>query len=375
MRLPMTALASSMLACAGARLEQVDTFELERRLAAAVAAGEAPGVVFGAAFADGGMVLRAAGSERLRPRREAAVETPYPWFSLTKLFTATAIVQLAEQGRLDLDAPVDTYLPERSLERGGRKATVRHLLAHAAGMRNPVPITWIHLATEEGPTLETLTARLLAEHGDLAFEPGEKSDYSNLGYLLLGQIVERVSGEPFGEYVARHVLAPLGCEATGFALPTRAATGHQRRMSLLGLAARWMLDARFFGEAVEGYWPLGPFLVDGAPYGGLVGPVSNLLRMGQAMLAGGRGAKGRLLGEKSAREMLAPFRDHDGRELPVGLGWRLGTVGDEPYAHHLGGGGGFRSELRIYPRLGYAVAIAASETSFDTDGLARLVVR
>jgi hypothetical protein len=75
-----------------------------------------------------------------------------------------------------------------------------------------------------------------------------------------------------------------------------------------------------------------------------------------------------------AEKALSPVRSPDGAAFPIGLGWKLGEVDGEPYAHHLGGGGGFKAELRVYPRLGYAIAVLANETGFDTDGLARLVV-
>jgi CubicO group peptidase (beta-lactamase class C family) len=192
------------------------------------------------------------------------------------LFTATAVMQLAEQGRVDLDSPVAMYLPERVLEKNGRRATVRHLLSHTVGLPNPIPITWVHLLGENGPGLDALTDRLIGKRPRLAFAPGTKSVYSNLGYLLLGQLVERLAGKGFAAYVEQHVLEPLGCQATAFVPAVGAAIGHQRRLSFMGLAARWMLDGRFFGEAEGGYWTLRPFAVDGAPYGGLFGPMPDL---------------------------------------------------------------------------------------------------
>jgi CubicO group peptidase (beta-lactamase class C family) len=365
---------AALIGRAGARLETVTVAEIASRLEAAVASDEAPGVVFGAVHAAGSTIVLAAGRACMAPPRDAAPDTVYPWFSVTKLFTATAVVQLSEQGRVDLDAPLATYLPERRLEKNGRRATVRHLLSHSAGLRSPNPIPWMHLVGEEGPSLDALTDRLLDQHPGLAFEPGAKCNYSHLGYLLLGQIVERVSGERYTDYVERHLIAPLGCEATGFRRRAAAASGYQRRAGFTGLGVRWMLDRRFFGEAIGSYWALRPFAVDGAPYGGLSGPMPDLLRFARAALTGGQAERSRILRESSVRSMLSPSRSDDGHELHFGLGWQLGCVGDEPHAFHVGGGG-FRAELRIYPRLGYGVAVLANETSFPTDDLLRLVVR
>jgi D-alanyl-D-alanine carboxypeptidase len=184
-----------------------------------------------------------------------------------------------------------------------------------------------------------------------------------------------VSGQRYEEYVTGHLLLPLGAEATGFAWSEGAATGYQRRWSLMGLAAGWLLDARFFGGSSDGYRALRPFSVDGAPYGGLRGPAGDLLRFARMVLAGGQAGPGRVLGEASVRAMLTPASGLGGGAPDIGLGWHLGREDGHAFAYHLGGGGGFRSELRVYPDLGYAVVVLASETSFPTERLTRLVVR
>lgn len=368
-------LFASLLGCASARIETITEEELVARLQAS-ARDLAPAVVFGCVWRDGTTLVRAAGHADAREGRDVLETTAFAWFSITKLFTATAIVQLAEGKRLDLDAPVSRYLPERRLSKNGREATVRQLLSHSAGLANPIPVTWIHLAGEAGPGLDALVDQRIGDAPDLVFEPGQKSSYSNLGYLLLGQIIERVSGQRYEDYVRGHLLEPLGAAATGFARSDGAATGYQRRWSLMGLAAGWMLDARFFGASSDGYRALRPFTVDGAPYGGLQGPAADLLRFARMVLAGGQADHGhRPLDEASVRAMLSPALDRDGRPLDVGLGWQLGREDGQPFAYHLGGGGGFRSELRVYPELGYAVVVLANETSFPTERLTRLVVR
>lgn len=360
-----------LCSCATARLERVATAELDRLLMAPAA----PGIVFGAVWRDGTTVVRSAGFADLRSGRRVTDDTAFAWFSVTKLFTATAIMQLNERGQIDLDAPVSHYLPELHVQRRGRDATVRELLAHTAGLPNPIPVTWVHLADEPGPDLDSMVSARVGTNPGLDAIPGSRSAYSNLGYLLLGQIVARVSGERFERYVETHILQPLGCTASGFEVPSGRATAYQRKWSLMGIAARWMLDGRFFGESHDGYWELRPFAVDGAPYGGLNGPVLDLLRLGNMMLAHGEGAAGRVLSSESVRAMTAPSIIENGRPTEIGLGWHLGDADGEPFAYHIGGGGGYRSELRVYPRLGYAVAVLANETSFPTGDLARLVVR
>ena len=353
-------------------LEPIGLPQLDARLRAATE--NAPGVVFGAIWNDGTTVVRAAGAADLRSGRRAEPETPFTWFSLTKAFTAIAVLQLAEQGRMDLDAPVGAYLPEVRLRRDGQEATVRDLLAHTSGLPNPLPVRWVHLASEPGPTLDAMIERRVGAEPRLKSVPGMKYAYSNLGYLLLGEIVERVSGVPYERYVEENVLAPLGCRTSGFEVAGDAATGYQRKWTLTGLASRLIFDGRLLDGTVDGYWALRPLAVDGAPYGGLNGPASCLLALAGATLHGGLGTNGRVLSAQSIQRMLEPSRTRDGRSLGIGLGWHLGRIDGQPVAMHVGGGGGFKAELRLYPERGYAVAVLANETSFDTDPLSRLLI-
>ena len=156
--------------CGSPRLESLPPAAVEARLRRAVERREAPGVA--AAFVRGERIdlVGAAGEADLAARTPATPDTAWLWFSVTKLVTATAVMQLAERGRVDLDRPVRDYVPSFSVEnRWGREPTVRNLLSHSAGLPYPVPITWILLAAEEGPPLDALVAGRLARHGRLEF--------------------------------------------------------------------------------------------------------------------------------------------------------------------------------------------------------------
>jgi len=364
------------ISCGSPRVESVSPAEMQARLRRVVTRREAPAVAAAAVRAERIAFLGAEGEADLATRAPATPGTAWLWFSVTKLVTATAVMQLAEQGRVDLDRPVRAYVPPFAVEsRWSREPTVRHLLGHSSGLPNPVPITWIHLAAEEGPPLDDMVADLLAKHGRLEFEPGSRYAYSNIGYLVLGQVIERASGERYAAYVKRHVLDVLGMDGSGFAWPSGpVAAGYARTWSLMGIAGRLLLDGKFIGEARGGFTALRPFLLDGAPYGGLVGTVPDLARFLAAHLNGGAFQGRRILSEASAAAMRTRQKDLQGRPMPIGLGWRPGSIGGEDYWYHQGGGGGFKSELRLYPGRGYGVAVVASETSFDTGGVSRLVV-
>ena len=151
----------------------------------------------------------------------------------------------------------------------------------------------------------------------------------------------------------------------------------------MGLLGRFLVDRRIFGATRGGYTAFHRFLIDGAPYGGLLGPVSELGNFLQAYLGGGTFQGRRLLEPSSIAEMLTPQRSYHGEEFStrghempklVGLGWHLAGDGETRSCYHLGGGAGYRSELRLYPSLGYGIAVMGNETSYETGAITRLMV-
>src|SRR5439155_11703681 len=137
---------------------------------------------------------------------DAAVDTQYAVASITKTFTATAVMQLRDEGKLDLDDPLERHLPD--VAHGA--LPLRRMLAHASGLqREPPGEIWESLVF---PEADELLARLPEAERVLA--GGEAWHYSNLAYALLGQVVERVSGMPFRQYVEDRLLQPLGLERT-----------------------------------------------------------------------------------------------------------------------------------------------------------------
>ena len=151
-------------------------------------------------------------------------ETAYNWASITKTFTAVAILQLRDRGKLSLDDPAVRYVPElREVHDafGSVEAiTIRDLLTHSAGFRNP---TWPWDCDDSAtcdwqpfePTRWSQVAAMLP-FTHVAFAPGSRWSYSNLGYVFLGQIIERLSGDDFEVYVDKNILKPLGMTASYF---------------------------------------------------------------------------------------------------------------------------------------------------------------
>ena len=209
----------------------IDEATLVQRLSAALdslaASGQFSGVV---ALAKNGSPVfeRAYGMADRAAARPNTVETAFNIGSINKVFTATAIRQLAAAGKLDLDSTVDKYWPDYPNPDVATRVTIRQLLTHRGGLAGDI------FAAPPGGTRASLRHNRdflpLFVNEPLAFEPGSRQAYSNAGYVLLGLIVERVSGEDFYEYVRKHITGPAGMSRTMYiasdSLPTSVAIGY-----------------------------------------------------------------------------------------------------------------------------------------------------
>jgi len=141
-------------------------------------------------------------------RRRMTPETTLMAYSMTKTFTAVAILQLVEQGKLGLNDEIDCYLHSPY---GGHHISIRQLLDHTSGIPNPIPLLWVHLATEHLSFDEDAAlAQVLRDNAKLRHEPGQKFSYSNIGYWLLGKIIEKITGKSYTDHVRAKVLRLLG---------------------------------------------------------------------------------------------------------------------------------------------------------------------
>ncbi|MBL9175783.1 MAG: beta-lactamase family protein [Verrucomicrobiales bacterium] len=186
---------------------------LDEIYAAHAVSNHIPGYVYGVVV-DGRLIhVRAAGLATLTPERPVTEETRFRIASMTKSFTAMAILKLRDAGRLTLEDPVERWIPQfarvKATTTDSPKITLRHLLRMSSGFPQDDP--WGDRRLEDTVRqLESLVS------GGLAFSnpPGVTWEYSNLGYALLGQVVSRASGRPFQEYITREILRPLGMTNT-----------------------------------------------------------------------------------------------------------------------------------------------------------------
>jgi CubicO group peptidase (beta-lactamase class C family) len=135
--------------------------------------------------------------------------------SVSKLFTWTAVMQQVEAGKIDLDADVNKYLDFKIPERNGKPITMRQLMSHSAGFEEAVK----HLFTVDPKTARKLGPYLKVWTPNRIYDAGEQGAYSNYGAAVAGYVVERVSGEPFDDYIAKHIFKPLGMDHSTFVQP------------------------------------------------------------------------------------------------------------------------------------------------------------
>jgi len=258
---------------------------------------------------------------RLPVRRDTLFEIA----SITKQFTAASILQLQEAGRLQIDRPLSDYLPDAP---HAKEVTLRQLLTHTSGLHD-----YLDLAPED---LYRLPAQPIS-YGDLIarvaslpldFPPGSRWSYSNTGYLLLGKVIETVSGETYKDYLQRHILGPLHMKDTY----TTADEGRLPDMAIGYHHARGKLER---APVVDPSWA-------GAA-GLLVTRLDDLAKWDLAL----RG--GKVVSPDSYRQMTTSFMTTDNGSADYGFGFFLGPVYGEPRIGHTGGSLGFTTADEYFP--------------------------
>ena len=354
-----------------------DAADLDAFFARLVASGNPPGLS-AAVVKDGRVVYEQAFGLADGPRGIAVTsDTTYHWWSMTKIPTAVAVLQLAEAGALELDAPVTTYLPWFDVEyptADSPGVTVRHLLNHSAGLPDPMPrmIGWVH--HDEAPRDQTALVRQhLPAYRTLRFAPGTDAAYSNLNYMVLGALIEAVTGQSYEQYVTDRVLRPLGMTRTGFTytpeMAAHEAVGSLPLVHLYTPLVPFLLDARALVRERHGrlLW-FNRTYMDANPPSGLIGSARDVTRFMLAYLAGGEQN-----GEPVLSAEVVWAMTYEGRAKGRGLGWAVGEERGRPYLQHPGGGPGFATILRLYPRERLGVVVLANGTDLDYDGVARLL--
>jgi D-alanyl-D-alanine carboxypeptidase len=282
-------------------------------------------------------------------------------YSMTKTFTAVAVLQLVEQGKVSLDEAVRHYLPTFPY---GSNVTVRHLLSQTSGLPNPIPLRWVHTASADASFNESAALEsVMSKNAKLSFPPGTKYAYSNISYWLLGQIIERANGEPYKRYMERHIFAPLGLTPgdASFSIvgPSNHAKGYLARWSALNLLKGLLIDRELAGETVGKWVNIRDHYLNGAAFGGLITTARAVSLFLQDQLK----ERSVLLGPQFREQFFTQQRTTTNAPVSMTLGWHIGDLHGTRFFYKEGGGGGYHCEMRIYPERAIGSVIMVNETS------------
>lgn len=311
-----------------ARLADFDGWVARR-----MAAQRMPGVTVG--FSQGDVEwVKGYGYADLENRVPATARSSYRLASVTKPMTAVAVLQLAEQGKIDLDAPVQTYVPYFPVK--PFTVTVRQLLGHLGGIDAYRNSQAEQHFKEHKDTRQSIA---VFEQFDLVAEPGTRFRYTSYGYNLLGAVIEGASGESYGGYMRRHVWGPLGMDATVLDDPDAVIAHRVRGYRLAGTALKNSefvdISSRFSAGGTRASVP--------------------------DMLAFGRGVhEGKILSAASVAAMVQPMATRAGRLTHYGMGWEILPTGGRYAIAHSGQQPETVTYLYSFPSRKLTLAVASN---------------
>ncbi len=288
-----------------------------------------PGIVVGVVSGDELVWAKGFGHADLEADRPMEADTRFRMASHSKLFTATAIMQLREQGKVRLDDPVTDHLPWFTFEGAAPDdppVTIEHLLTHSAGLPREAGSHWTDW---DFPTAEEV--RALMPDRRAPFSPEVRWKYSNLAYTIAGMVVEEISGMSWADYLQQNIFDPLGMSASSVDLPDpELATGYGSRMPDGSREVLPFVDARGMAAAT-----------------GLTSTVEDMARFVSAQFRTGARGEDRLLSTSSLREM------HRVRMLETtwtsgqGIGFSVRRIDGKLYVGHGGGYPGYTTNTTI----------------------------
>jgi serine beta-lactamase-like protein LACTB len=292
-------------------------------------------------------------------KKPATADTVYRVGSVSKLFTDLAIMQLVEQGKLDLDTPVTKYLPDfKPVNKYDKPITLRMLMSHRSGLlREPPEGNYFDPAV----TALDRTVRSL-NRTELVYEPGTRTRYSNAGIAVVGFVIQETQGQRFARHLHNRVLDPLGMSHSSFEpLPSL----NER----LAEAVMWGYDGREF--------PAPTFELGMAPAGSMYTTVNDLSRFLSALFAGGKGSGGQVIGAKTLEQMWTPQFVKEGEKNGFGIGFSIADLDGHKRVGHGGAIYGFATELAAFPddKLGAVVVTSRDVANGVTRRVANEALR
>lgn len=299
-------------------------------------------------------LLKGYGLANIEQKIPVTPDTMFQIASTTKPFTAMTIMMLVEEGKVSLDDKAIKYLPW--LPAIYSEVTVRQLLTHTSGINRDV-----RTANVDNFTIDEFKRRFSA--APASFKPGERWEYSNNGYILLGLIVEAVSGKSFGENLALRIAKPLGMYNTKYNEPPT------DRMENRAIGYDW----------VENSYQPSPYFSGGYAGGAIISTISDMAKWGQALSAG------KLLRQSSFEQIWTPVKLSDGQprsfefrgeQSGYGFGWFLTNYKGRKLFTHGGTVSGFSSQIHHFVDDKVTIIVLTnSKSGADRIGFAEVLAR
>ena len=308
------------------------------------------------------LLAKGYGYADLASKTPANAQTVYRVGSITKVFTALAVMQLRDAGKLNLDDPIEKYLPEFKIKSrfpDARPVTFRQVASHYSGLPREAPLSYTYQDVTVFPRTEELIASLA--NTELIGPADTKFQYSNLGFNILGLAVERIAHEPYADYVTKHILQPLGMKQSGFAV-----TEELKKSLATGYKAADKSDQH----------ATAPYGAYGQASGMLYSSVADMAEFLKLQFRQGPTGGKQVLGSSALREMTAPqfILNNDDLVPPdlfwkrgSGIGWQTLTAKALQFNHKRAGLNGFNTDIIFNPRhkLGVAVFTNTECDPFD----------
>lgn len=283
-------------------------------------------------------------------------------FSTTKVITAIALLQLAQEGKLELSDKVVKYFPELPY----KEVTIKQVLSHSSGITNALLgnfyIHWLHEHDSYDRDAELLS--VLKENMELNFNPGKEIAYSNMGYAILGKVIENISGLKYEEYVIKNIFNRLNLDKAKINFGSQ-----QQNNSALPYFKRYSLAYNFMvlflaGSETksEGNWTSinGPFYFNHPAHGGIIASASEYAKIFMDLM---KYEQSNLLSENFINKMFSKQIQYD--DTSIAISWFMGELNKRPYFYHQGSGLGYVAEVRIYPNENMGSIILMNRSEYD----------
>ena len=342
--LPIVALISCSQEQAGLSKEKVAS--LDSVVSAFMARNKVPGVSVAIGSRTEIILEKAYGMADLENLVPAKPSTVYRLASVSKTFTGVAVMQLAERGKIDLDAPVQKYVPFFPLKK--YPITIRQVLGHLSGIHHYLGVDEFNMRDYKNIS----EGFELFMNDSLQAEPGTKFIYSSYGYNLLGVIVESASGKNFNEYVKENILVPAGMENT---FPDNPLQIIPNRTRFYDVTNGKIMNAVYINTGYR------------VPAGGMLSTTGDLERLMFALW------RGDLVKPASFEEMIMPMKTRDGQSVGYGFGLIIGLTPKFPgVIWHGGIQPGCTTSMAMLPEKDISVVVLTNEGTMGTAEIVRI---